>query len=151
MNSENFNEIVMKFNSIINKISRIEKKAIFSVDGIQLTVQQIHLIDLIGRFPDINITELANTSGVTKGAVSQKLSWLEKRKFIIKVRGEGNNKETFVKLTDLGWKAFKVHEKYHEKFDRELFDTIKNMSEENTELVNLILSKVDNIFTRFLE
>ena len=151
MHNDNFDNLLIKFNSIINKITRIEKKAIFNIDGIHLTTHQIHLIDLIGRFPNINVTELANASGVTKGAVSQKLSWLEKRGFLVKVKGDENNKEIFVKLTDSGHRAFDMHLEYHRKFDSELFDMFRNMSEENATFVNAALTKVDDIFTRLLE
>lgn len=151
MQGDNLDRIILKFNSLMNKITTVEKKAVFIVNGVQLTTHQIHLLDAIGRCSHINITELANVSGVTKGAVSQKVSWLEKRGFIVKVREAGNNRETFLELTELGKEAFKIHEEYHLKFGYELFEILKNTSVEDKELINLILDKINVVFDKFIE
>ncbi len=150
MSNEKLNMIVIKFNRIINKFSIIEK-SVFNVSGIKLTSYQIHLIDTIGRLPEMNVTEIAKTLGVTKGAVSQKLTWLEKKGFIVKLRQHGNNRDTFVKLTDLGWQAYDYHEKFHEQFDKGLFNAIQNISDENEKCINDILDRLDSALTDVIE
>ena len=41
----------------------------------------IHLIDVIGNYPETSITELADRLGVTKGAVSQQIPTLENESY----------------------------------------------------------------------
>lgn len=151
MSSEKLNTIVIKFNRILNKFAIIEKMSLNDVDGIKLTCQQMHLIDIIGKMPERNVTELAKVLGVTKGAVSQKLTWLEKKGFIIKLREQGNNRDTFVKLTDIGWEAYNCHDRFHKEVDSVLFDKIENISDDNEKCINEILDGLDGALTNAIE
>jgi len=151
MKTNQLDIFVLRFNRIIIKLASIEKKRVFSINGITLTMQQIHLIDTIGRLSGANITEISKTLAVTKGAVSQKLSWLEKRNFIIKTKKEGNNLETFVELTKHGLEAFDLHEKYHKKFDSDMFRFLEDISDNNANFLNEVLDRIEKSFEQVSE
>jgi DNA-binding MarR family transcriptional regulator len=81
--------------------------------GVPLYRSEIHTIETIGKNPGINVTRLADKMGVTKGAVSQMLTRLKKKKLIDKRRMPGSDKEVMIDLSDLGRRAFKNHELFH--------------------------------------
>jgi DNA-binding MarR family transcriptional regulator len=81
--------------------------------GIPLYRSEIHTIEIVGKSPGINVTRLAERMGVTKGAVSQMLARLIKKKLIEKRAMPGNEKEVMIELTDLGRLAFENHEALH--------------------------------------
>ena len=56
---------------VLHKYMRLEEMPFTYGDGIRLTQREIHVIDTIGTNPDINMTQLAEMHGITKGAVSQ--------------------------------------------------------------------------------
>ncbi len=99
---ETFKNIGETFNRIINKFSSIEKKPRDFGIGDLLYPSEIHNIEIIGRNPGINVTNLAKKLGVTKGAVSQIVNKLERKKLVAKFRDSNNEKEVMLKLQKRG-------------------------------------------------
>lgn len=77
---------------------------------------------------DTNATEIANQLGLTKGAVSQTISRLEKKGIISKTKDPYNKNELTLSLTGFGNEAYshclstqasfiRAHEAYVEKLD----------------------------------
>lgn len=88
--------------------------------GVILYRAEIHTIKAIGDNPGINVTKLAEHMGVTKGAVSQTVNKLVRKKMVRKTYAPDNAKEVLLELTDLGWTGFHNHEKFH----MEMFDVV---------------------------
>jgi DNA-binding MarR family transcriptional regulator len=86
--------------------------------GIPLYRTEIHTIRAIGENSRINVSNLADHMGVTKGAVSQTIGKLAGKQLVRKRRSPDNAKETLLELTDLGWTGYHNHEHFHvEMFD----------------------------------
>ena len=81
--------------------------------GVLMHTKEIHTVQAIGRHPGINVTRLAEHTGVTKGAVSQTINKLVRKGLVQKKHAPGNEKEVVLELTDLGWTGFHNHEKFH--------------------------------------
>ena len=81
--------------------------------GIPLYRAEIHTMKTIGDTPGINVTRLAEHMGVTKGAVSQTLGKLVRKKLVRKTNPPDNAKEVILELTDLGWTGYHNHEQFH--------------------------------------
>jgi len=81
--------------------------------GVPMYRKEIHTLQAIGQHPKINITALAEHMGVTKGAVSQMVAKLIKKKMVWKTYAKDNKKEVILELTNLGWIGFHNHEKFH--------------------------------------
>jgi DNA-binding MarR family transcriptional regulator len=81
--------------------------------GIPLYRSETHTIEAIGKNRGINVTRLAEKMGVTKGAISQMLTRLARKKLVIRRPMPGNAKEVTAELTDMGRIAFENHEKLH--------------------------------------
>lgn len=100
---------------IANKYARVEKLPIHVDDGVEITTREVHTIQAIGERKQVSVTDVATHFGVTKSAASQIIGRLEKRSFVKKQQLPDNNKELDLTLTDLGWKAFQAHERFHGK------------------------------------
>ncbi len=81
--------------------------------GIPLYRSETHTLQAIGREPGINITRLAERMGVTKGAVSQTVAKLVKKKLVRKRPSPSSGRELELDLTALGWRGYHAHEHYH--------------------------------------
>ncbi len=81
--------------------------------GVPLYRSETHTIEAIGKNPGINMTRLAERMGVTKGAISQMLARLARKKLVLKRSIPGSAKEVTAELTDLGRIAFENHERLH--------------------------------------
>lgn len=75
------NQIIEEFIKINHLMTYIQKKPVQITDNLKLSTSMIHLIDIIGKYPNIHVTEISDRLGVTKGAVSQQISTLKKTFF----------------------------------------------------------------------
>jgi DNA-binding MarR family transcriptional regulator len=93
---------------VINKIIFSEKKKVLKFNEISLYPSEIHLLLVIKNDMDSNATKIAKQLGLTKGAVSQTLSRLEKKGIISKTKDPYNKNELHLSLTDVGKEAYEL-------------------------------------------
>jgi len=96
------------FNRILHVYSIIDKRPKDLGTGDRLYVSEIHAIYLVGMTPEINITQLAELSGVTKGAISQNVKRLVSKRYMAKYKVK-NNKEVSLRLSDKGYIIFQQY------------------------------------------
>lgn len=114
---------------IIHKYNQSESRKQNYGAGEELTRKEIHTISAIGENPTINITELANLRGVTKGAVSQMVYKLVDKGYLIKRISPDSDAEVRLELTDKGRKAYDGHNEFHRKTQQDFFVKLNNMPE----------------------
>ena len=93
---------------VMNKIVLKEKSRVFKFGEVSLYPSEVHLMLMIKDQIDTNATKIAEQLGLTKGAVSQTLSRLEKKGIISKTKDPYHKNELTLQLTGLGLKAYKV-------------------------------------------
>jgi DNA-binding MarR family transcriptional regulator len=86
----------------IDRILFIEKKTTFEFKGVKLYPSEIHLILFIHRGEDTNATRMAEQLGVTKGAISQTLTRLEKKGILRKIKDPYKKNELTVEFPTFG-------------------------------------------------
>jgi DNA-binding MarR family transcriptional regulator len=143
-------DMAQRFTKVNNKLNRLEKKAVDFGTGEKLFASELHTIQAIGRKQGNTVTALCNRFGVTKGAVSQIISKLEKKNYVLKQRSKNDGKEINVSLTEKGRRVFESHEKLHEKMDRELLRFMKTMSEDQLNAFLKMLAHIEKYVDGFL-
>jgi DNA-binding MarR family transcriptional regulator len=104
--------IIDLFNKILHLYSVIDKKPKEFGTGDLLYVSEIHAIHIVGNNPEINITQLAEMLGVTKGAISQTIKRLFTKRYIAKYKTR-NNKEVNLRLSDKGYLIFQGYQTFN--------------------------------------
>jgi len=104
------------------------------LNGIKLAVcfegytsSEIHCIEYIGKSADCNVTKLAESFYMTRGAISKMTQKLIKKGVIESYQKPENKKEVYFDLTEQGNAIYKVHEDLHNEFrerDKAVFDQI---------------------------
>jgi DNA-binding MarR family transcriptional regulator len=94
--------IIDLFNKILHVYSIIDKKPKRYGTGDLLYVSELHAIQIIGYNPEINVTQLADMSGLTKGAISQTVKRLLAKQYIARYKTR-NKKEVNLRLSDKGY------------------------------------------------
>ncbi len=107
------------------KYADLEKVPVHYNDEIILPPGEIHSVQVIGENKGINIKELGEHFGISKSAASQMVSRLVKKGYAEKSNPSGNNKELCISLTELGWKAFHLHEDLHNHHHEKLIAKLK--------------------------
>ena len=136
------------FLKILHLYSVIGRKPKDYGTGDLLYIAEIHTITMVGKNREINMTQLAEMMGVTKGAISQTIRKLVSKNFIIK-SNDINRKEINLKLSKKGLIVYKRQE----SFQKELFDFAGPLYEKakpkDRELVQrLFLAIIDNMQNR---
>lgn len=140
-----------KFHRIVNKMNRIEKVPRDFGTGFVLHPSEIHTIEVIGNNSGINVTELAEKQGVTKGAVSQIISRLEKKKLIIKMKEIDNDRKICLKLSDIGWKAYQGHLDFHAQIHYPLVEMIEKANHDELDFMVKFFSVLEEFCDKTLD
>ncbi len=138
----------MIFFRIMNKLKEAEKIPLNYGSGEKLYSSEIHTIAYIGRHPDINVTNLAKMVGVTKGAISQAIKKLEKKKLVERYQNPTNNKEILLRLTKKGEIDYHGHEAYHAKYDAQFFEALEKLTPEQIQFIEYLLQEMETTINR---
>ena len=144
----NFKETFLR---IIHKFKELEKIPVDHGTGDLLYASEINTLELIGKFPGINLTQLAQKKAVTKGAVSQTVAKLVKKNLVSRNQAPDNDKEIFLELTTGGEIAFENHEKFHAKYDSAMIEKLSGMSNEQYKLVSDTFELLEITIDSYLE
>jgi DNA-binding MarR family transcriptional regulator len=117
-------EIVDLFIRVVNRYNALEKIPVKHGTRHDLYHSERHLIDLIGDHPGMNVTEFAQAAGVTKGAISQAVTKLEKKAVVRRTRRKGNEKEVIIELTPSGRSVYRMHREINEASARPLLEEL---------------------------
>jgi DNA-binding MarR family transcriptional regulator len=95
------NELVNLFQSILHAYSIIERQPRDFGIGCTVHLSELQTISTIGENPEVNMTQLADIMGVTRGAISQTVRKLVTKKLVNRTNAR-NNKEVNLSLTTIG-------------------------------------------------
>lgn len=127
---------------IIHKAAYIDNQPVSLDDGPSLSAAEIHLIDAVGSFSDETLSSLATRLGITKGAVSQFVTRLETKGYLVRHRQSGNRKNVSLVLTAKGQKAYCWHQTLHERINRHILDGLSDLTVQDREHLVRILGNL---------
>jgi DNA-binding MarR family transcriptional regulator len=144
MNKEE--QVVMGFRDLLNKMAWLNKfKMEDCLKGYKSS--EVHCIEYIGRNVDSNVTKLAESFYMTRGAISKMTKKLIKKGIIESYQKPVNKKEIYYRLTEQGKVIYKTHEELHKEFqvrDKAVFEQVTE------EQFDSMLSFVD-MYSRHLD
>jgi DNA-binding MarR family transcriptional regulator len=115
MNNE-LQDLIDQFLKILHLYSVIGRKPKDYGTGDLLYFTEIHTITVVARNKSVNMTQLADIMGVTKGAISQTVNKLVHKGLILKA-SMTNRKEINLRLSEKG----KIVLKTQKSFQKEIF------------------------------
>lgn len=146
---KNIQVLVEQFMRIINKYNVLQKKPYDFGVGEKLHPSEIHTVSAIAGVGMINVTELAGMLGITKGAVSQMASRLEKKGLVRKSRDRSNDKEVLLGLTRRGIKAHEGHVRFHGGMYGDFIAMMEKTSPEQSKFFGDVLSRIEYHLDRY--
>lgn len=145
---KNNKKIIELYFESIRGFNEFEKNPHDFGTGDLLFGSEIHTIQKIGYNQNINLTDLADKLNISKSAVSKFTKRLLNKDLITKTRKLNNDKEVVFNLTNKGLTAFTTHEKFEEEMFKSIKNLINDFSEEQSLFMESFLSDlVQNINT----
>lgn len=109
-------EVLAGFSEVFNKRAWLNKvKMEKALAG--YAASEVHCIEFIGKHKDPNVTKMAESMYMTRGAISKLTKKMLKKGYIESYQKTDNKKEIYFKLTAEGKKVFDIHERLHREFE----------------------------------
>lgn len=141
-------EIAGQIGAIINRVVFLERRRRFVFEGTSLYPSEIHLMLETKGDQAVNATRMADRLGVTKGAVSQTLTRLEKKGIIEKTKDPGSRNELSVTLTPSGKRAYDRYRTMHDSVAARLQGVISGYAEHEQRLIERFLADLRRVIER---
>ena len=141
MNKEE--QVKMRFRDLYNKMAWLNKLKM--EDSFKdYKSSEVHCIEYIGRNVDSNVTKLAESFYMTRGAISKMTKKLIKKGVIESYQKPDNKKEIYFSLTSQGQVIHKVHEELHKEFQERDKAVFEQVTEEQFDSMLSFVEKYSN-------
>lgn len=136
---------------VLSKYTMIERKAFdFGVE-MKLYPSEVHTLSTVERLGGCGITELAQESGVTKGAASQLVSKLVGKGLLVKESDPQNGSRVIIRTTDTGKIASDRHFKFHMEHDSVFLEYLQSLNDEELRMFDDICSQMNDWMDNYLK
>ncbi|WP_312046818.1 MarR family winged helix-turn-helix transcriptional regulator [Anaerotignum sp.] len=111
----------------------------FDLEEMQFYRGEIHMIKMVGDHPGIFISEMARNFNVTRAVVAKTVRKLEEHGFLEKKEDDKDKKRFCLFLTEKGEMAYKLHNQYHQEYDRPLFAYLESLNDNELHIIREFL------------
>jgi DNA-binding MarR family transcriptional regulator len=146
-----YDQLLELFEQVKAKLELVHTPTRDYETGFPLFKVEIHTIQIIGDNPCINCTDLAAHMGVTKSAISQTVNKLHKKGLIRKTHLPADTRESALELTDLGWKGFQAHERFHTQVYEAVRRHFGESFETKLETFGIAMADLNEILKKYVE
>lgn len=133
-------QVILGFRDLYNKMVFLNKyKMEESLKGYKSS--EVHCIEYIGGNADSNVTKLADSFYVTRGAISKITQKLIKKGIIESYQKPDNRKEIYFRLTGQGKAIKRIHEELHKEFQERDKAVFEQVTEEQFHIMLSLMEK----------
>ena len=133
---DNLIPIISKISHSLGEMEELAKDH-FGLQELSLT--QMHYLEVMNSLQNPNITELASALQLTKPTVTVALDKLIEKEYLIKVQSDADRRTSHLHLTEKGRSINNMHEYAHRRF-AELMS--ENLDTEELQQLVIILEKM---------
>ncbi len=112
------------FSTVANMAMVIEERTMDTKNMPNLTIGEIHLIEMVNRYNNKPMTLIANKLHITVGAMTICLNRLVQKGYLLRTRDEMDRRVILLSVTPDGKKIVKFHSKFHDDILGIVLDTI---------------------------
>ena len=118
--------------SIFNNVLVIEEVSLRGSRFKDLSIKEMHTIDVIGKFPEATPSKVSKELMVTLGTVTTSLNNLERKGYIERIRSDQDRRVVYLHLTKKGRLVHRLHKRFHKAMVEKIID---GMSPEEKEVM----------------
>ena len=118
--------------SIFNNVLVIEEVSLRGSRFKDISIKEMHTIDVIGKFPEATPSKVSKELMVTLGTVTTSLNNLERKGYIERIRSDQDRRVVYLHLTKKGRLVHRLHRRFHKAMVEKIID---GMSPEEIEVM----------------
>ena len=119
--------------SIFNNVLVIEEVSLRGSRFKDISIKEMHTIDVIGKFPEATPSKVSKELMVTLGTVTTSLNNLERKGYIERVRSDQDRRVVYLHLTKKGRLVHRLHKRFHKAMVEKIID---GMSKQEMEVMS---------------
>ena len=133
-------QVIKGFRDVFNKLVFLNK---FKMEKIlkDYKSSEVHCIEYIGSNADSNVTKLAESFYMTRGAISKITKKLIHKGIIESYQKIDNKKEIYFRLTEQGKAVYRIHEELHKEFQERDKAVFEQVTEEQFDMMLSFVEK----------
>ncbi|MGN0187675.1 MAG: MarR family winged helix-turn-helix transcriptional regulator [Paludibacteraceae bacterium] len=108
-----------------HSLGEMEEQAKEYFDLKDLTLTQMHYLEVISHLGNPNVTELASELQLTKPTVTVGIDKLIERNYVYKVQSDDDRRNSHLHLTDKGRQINAMHAYAHERFSELIAEALE--------------------------
>jgi len=120
-------------------MSRMEEEAKEQYNFKELTVTQMHYLEMISELDNPNLTELAAAMKLTKPTVTVLIDKLIEKELVYKIQSDADRRSTHLHLTVRGKLINQMHKYAHQRMAEQVS---KKISQDELHQLTLLLKKI---------
>ena len=133
-------QALQRFKEVFNKRAWLNKTKMENQLS-EYKPSEVHCIEYIGENQEANVTKMARSLYMTRGAISKITKKLLKKGAIESYQKADNKKEIYFRLTEKGQKTFDIHERLHKEFEARDQAVFNDVTDEQYDVMVRFLDK----------
>lgn len=132
--------------NLFNEIMELEERALITAEYANISVNDMHIIDAIGRKEPKNMSTVARAMDITVGTLTIAINNLVKKGYVQRMRSQEDRRVVLISLSEKGERAYEHHRKFHEKM---VLAVLKDLNVEETQALTAALTKLQKFFRSY--
>ena len=146
MNKKELHKFNNRFNSFVLAFERLKKDQHRNSIDKSITINEVHLIDLIGRNQPVNLVKLSELLEVSRSAITQSVRRLTKKDLVAFEFAPDNEKNKYLRLSKKGIEVFKIHKEQQAYIEKSIFSVLNNYSEGELQTVVKLMDDIEKVW-----
>lgn len=129
--------------NLFNDLMEIEEKCLITGEFMNISGNDMHIIEAIGIEEPKSMSQVANEMNITTGTLTKAIEALEQKKYVVRSRNDKDKRVVRVLLTDSGVRAYEHHARFHANMIR---DAKADLTDEEMAILIATLGKLVKFF-----
>lgn len=110
---DSYNQLNEVLVHLFNRTLKIEEDALIRDEFKEISMNDMHIIDAIGKERPKNMSSIAKIVGVTVGTLTIAMNNLVKKGYVVRTRSEEDRRVVLIRLSEKGCRAYDRHNRFH--------------------------------------
>ena len=146
MDKKEFITFNNRFNRFILAFDQLKKNQHKSGVDKSITLNEVHLIVVIGKNQPLNLVKLSELLEVSRSAITQSVRRLIQKNLVFFDFDSNNGKNKYLRLSEKGIEVFKIHKEQQAYIEESVFSVLDNYSEEELQTVVKLMDDIENVW-----
>ena len=146
MDKKDFITFNNRFNRFILAFDQLKKNQHKSGVDKSITLNEVHLIVVIGKNQPLNLVKLSELLEVSRSAITQSVRRLIQKNLVFFDFDPNNGKNKYLRLSEKGIEVFKIHKEQQAYIEKSIFSVLNNYSEVELKTVVKLMDDIEKVW-----